>query len=401
MNPDIYFTYTVNPDDEEPIMLIDRHIGFDEEDGYGIDGALFQKELLALDSMGKKRIQVWINSPGGIVQDGWNIYNAICRTATKVDTYCIGMAASIAGVIFQAGRKRIMNDYGILMYHNPFGGDDKSLDAIKDSLITMISSRSGMQSDAVEKMMKRTTWISAEEAVNMGLCDDIDHSVEFNKKRASVGTDSDTKNNYLEFKHILNSILPTSNNKSSDMKKIANKLGLNMEASEDAIVSEVEKLTIKNQSQADAIAKAESTVKSKDDEIATLKSAVNKAEADKKKAEEELDTAKAAAKKKEEEEAAAKKKKEDDEKTASEASAKNMVANFVKIGKIRNDAKAIEVAEKFAISDPESFKTLYEGTAVNATANKIPAVSNMTEGDKVKMVSVVANKMNKLRASGK
>ena len=58
-------------------MLINTHIGFDETDGMGVDGAQFQRELLYLDSLGKKRIQVWINSIGGSVMEGYNIELAI------------------------------------------------------------------------------------------------------------------------------------------------------------------------------------------------------------------------------------------------------------------------------------------------------------------------------------
>ena len=121
------FQYVVNPDSDEPIMLIDKHIGFDEKDGQGIDGAIFCRELIELDSLNKKSIKVWINSEGGIVMDGYNIYNAILKTKTKVDTVCVGIAASISAVIFQAGRNRIMNEYALLMYHNPYGGNDVEL----------------------------------------------------------------------------------------------------------------------------------------------------------------------------------------------------------------------------------------------------------------------------------
>src|SRR5580693_4406944 len=136
--------YCTDTSAEEPIMLINKHIGFDEKDGQGIDGSLFQAELLALDRIGKKRIQVWINSPGGTVMDGYNIYNAILKSDTKVDTYCVGICASIAAVIFQAGRKRIMADYGLLMYHNPYGGTGgDELDAMRNSICTMIAVSTG------------------------------------------------------------------------------------------------------------------------------------------------------------------------------------------------------------------------------------------------------------------
>src|SRR5690348_5015887 len=102
-----FWLYTVDPDAERPVMLINTHIGFDEAEGFGVMGDAFQRELLQLDALcienNKGPIQVWINSPGGIVTDGMSIYSAILKSTTKVDTYCVGMAASIAGVIFQAG----------------------------------------------------------------------------------------------------------------------------------------------------------------------------------------------------------------------------------------------------------------------------------------------------------
>ena len=145
------FIYTVDVASDEPIMLINTHIGDDPVDGMGIDGSIFQAELLALDQMGKKSIQVWINSVGGVVMDGYNICNAILKSQTRVDTYCVGMAASIAAVIFQTGRKRYMADYGILMYHEPYTEnstiqDNPLLSNMNDSLATIVSNRSGMSS---------------------------------------------------------------------------------------------------------------------------------------------------------------------------------------------------------------------------------------------------------------
>ena len=117
--------YCIDENIDEPIMLINTHIGFDEENGQGIDGAQFQRELLYLDGLGKKRIQVWINSIGGVVMDGYNIASAILKTKTPVDTYNVGMSASIAGVIFMCGRNRIMLDYAQFMMHPASGTKDK------------------------------------------------------------------------------------------------------------------------------------------------------------------------------------------------------------------------------------------------------------------------------------
>ena len=77
------FKYCVNPNDEEPIMLINKHIGFDEAKGQGIIGSEFQKELLFLDSLGKKRIKIYMSTLGGSVLEGQLIYNSILKSVTK------------------------------------------------------------------------------------------------------------------------------------------------------------------------------------------------------------------------------------------------------------------------------------------------------------------------------
>ena len=212
-------------------MLINKHIGYDEQMGMGIDGSLFQEELLRLDTLGKKRIQVWINSEGGIVMDGYKIFNAILKSKTKVDTYNTGIAASIAAVIFQAGRKRVMADYSLLMYHNPYGGDSVELKKMRESLAIMISERTGVEKEVVLKMMDRTTWITASEALTTGFCDEIEYTSDKNSKHGNA------KAMWTAGKEMANSILKPKNK--VNMNKVANKLGLNAEASEDSIVSEI------------------------------------------------------------------------------------------------------------------------------------------------------------------
>lgn len=201
--------YTIDPEASEPIMLIDGHIGFDEVEGFGVMGDMFQKELLLLDTMGKLRIQVWINSPGGCVADGYSIYNAILRSKTKVDTYCTGMAASIAGVIFQAGRTRIMSDYAWLMYHNPFSNEataTNALTTITESLARMVAERSGKNIIDVKNMMQKESYIMAEEALSVGLTDKVEYSSDQNKKRLAP-LSADVKAFLKEASIITNSIL--------------------------------------------------------------------------------------------------------------------------------------------------------------------------------------------------
>jgi ATP-dependent Clp endopeptidase proteolytic subunit ClpP len=246
--------YVVDEFADEPIMLLDRHIGMDETDGMGIDGSLFQRELLYMDGLGKKCIKLWMNSPGGTVIDGFNMFNAILKSKTKVDTYCMGLCASMAAVVFQAGRKRIMADYGILMFHNPFGGsNDDGTEAMRKAIVTMIASRSGMTEEKVAEMMNRTTFMGAEEAKSLGLCDEIEASEDYNKRRL-VAVANNARGYYGESKNILNNILTQKN---TSMKKVTNKLGLNEAANEDAIV--------------EGIATIQNSLKEKDAEIARLK----------------------------------------------------------------------------------------------------------------------------------
>jgi len=170
---DFIYTYGINT--KNPKMVINKHIGGIENGKQGIDGAKFQEELLALDMMGKDSISILINSPGGEVIDGMNIYNAILDCKTPIKTINIFVAASIAAVIFQAGSERVMYDYSSLMYHNPYNesGSDDGLDIIKEQLVISVSNRTGVSRAIISDMMDVTTWISAEDAKIAGLCDEV------------------------------------------------------------------------------------------------------------------------------------------------------------------------------------------------------------------------------------
>lgn len=389
MNIVTSFIYTFDPDADEPIMMIDRHIGFDEIDGWGIMGDLFQKELLALDDLGKKRIQIWINSPGGIVSDGYNIYNAILRTKTPVDTYNIGIAASIAAVIFQAGRKRIMSDYSMLMYHNPYGSDDdKGLTAIRESIVTMISSRTQKPAEDISKIMNRTTWINADEALADGFCDEIQASSELNKKR-SVNTAEQVKDFWKAsnkaFENLYqNKTLPI-------MKKVANKLNLNPEATEDSIVSEIEKIENRAKKAEEAIVNKSKSLEDKEAELAKMKEECDALKA-------EIADMKKKAKAKEDEEAKAKAEAEEAENKAKEEKAKNLIDGFVVAGRIKNDEAIKNSWIKKAKEDYDGVKSLIESLPVSAKSTKIETGNGEDHGKK--LTSVVANKMAELKAKG-
>lgn len=354
--------YVVDPNAAQPIMLIDKHIGYDEEEGYGINGAEFARELMVLDGMSKECINVWINSPGGIVLDGYNIYNAILQSKTKVNTVCVGMAASISAVIFQAGRERIMCDFGILMYHNPFGSENTdALRAMRDSIITMISQRCGMTEDDTRAMMNREPFLSPGEALEKKLCDSIQVSAELNRKRmAPLAAKNDAKAYFKEAHAILNTILPTTkNNTHMDFKRIANRLKLNPDASEDSILA--------------SIAEIENRATTAEGNLATVRNQVTTLEADKTKLTGELTEAK--------------NKIEASEKEAKKIKAEALVTAAAKLGTIKNEAETLVKWQTLAENDFDGTKALLETLPVNKTANAI------TTGADNKNASVLENQV--------
>lgn len=357
--------YTDNPEAEVPRMFIDKEIGGKDADGTpNIQGNDFLKELMCLsDEMGKKTIEVWINSPGGIVTEGQSIYTAILESKANVNTICYGIAASIAGVFFQAGKKRIMMDHANLMYHpaySPDGVVDKALVALNKSICIMVAKRTGKTEDDIWAIMNRGrlddkgTWIGAKEALEMGFCDEI--------------RNSDAKNN-IEGENV-HSIWTKANKvfnrvsekpKPKTMKTVLAKLKLNEEASEAAAIIAIDAM---NKSMEDLKSAYDKKMKECDD----LKAKMDEMD---KKAKAEAEDAKAKA---EEEDKKAKAKKMEDDKNAAEVA----ITNAVKEGRIKNDVKIIETYKANYIANPEGTKAIIESLALNQISPKF-----VNEGAKI------------------
>ena len=394
-------TYCIDPTIDEPIMLLNKHIGYDEEEGMGIDGDLFQRELLMLDSLGKKRIQVWINSVGGSVMEGYSIYSTILKTSTPVDTYAVGGVASISAVIFQAGRKRIMTDYAWLMYHNPFGADNKELiETMRSSIVKMIEQRSGMTDGEISAMMNRTSFITAAEAIMLKLCDTIEESKFENTKYLKKISAASNFNH--ECNKVLNSILNNNqkNQKMTEMKLVTNRLKLNDAATEDSIVKAIDAIenrakTAEQNLQAE-ILKAQDKAAADKSEVDKLKDALKKAEAEKEKADKAYNECKSMLDAME----ADKRKAEEDAKADK---AKNMIEGFAKIGRIKNDATTILKWTNTALSlGLDEVKDMIEALPLNRKADEITHATpnQLGEGELPTTAMGLAVK-NKLKREGK
>lgn len=406
------FYYTHNAESDTPIMLIDRHVGgWDDCYGFGVDGASFVRELLYLDSLGKKSIDVWINSIGGSVMEGMSIYNAILNTKTKVNTYNTGVCASIAAVIFQAGRHRSMADYSLQMLHNTSsdGGSMEVLSKFNQSVATMISSRCGKSVEDVLAIMDKTSWYSASESLMEGLCDEVTNSDAKNKKRVVAA--NDIVDNWRAAAEIMNSAITELKtvNKTSNMSNlvtIANELGLIPEASQEVIAKAIQVIKNKadladsNAAMKDAeLLKVTNTlaavrkesveaISAKDMEIQQVKDAAA-AEILKIQNEVKADRDLLARMKTEQEEAT---------KTAQLEAIKNMVAGYAKSGRIENKVEECAKWEAMAVAQGiETVKDLLEALPLNKKSNPIVITDISGATGMVTAAEMIAN-MRKARS---
>ena len=232
-----------------------------------IDGALFQEELMWLDTLGKKKINVWINSGGGSIIQAMNIFSAITKSKTPVDTYNMGICASSAGAIFMAGRKRFMCDYAQFMMHPVSGADDQqAMNAFKESCVAMLGAKSDLNSDTISYMMDVTTWIGLDECLKNGIATDADYTVDSNKKYMP-------SNNIKEMYQYSNNILQNTISKlkpnTMDFKKITNKLKLVDGANEDTILSAINQLELDKTNAVNSLAESASKVAELEAQLAT------------------------------------------------------------------------------------------------------------------------------------
>ena len=136
---------------------------------------------------GVKNVTVHINSPGGDVMAGAEIYSALREHSLngegRVTVIVTGLAASAASVVAMAGDEILMHPVAYMMIHNPWTfamGDAKELrktakvlDVISEGLISAYEQRTGKDRDELKRMLENETWMSAGTAVEEGFADGI------------------------------------------------------------------------------------------------------------------------------------------------------------------------------------------------------------------------------------
>ena len=169
-------------------LLKDRIIFLGEEVNE-TTASLTVAQLLFLESEDPgKDIQLYINSPGGMVTAGLAIYDTMQYIKCDVSTICIGLAASMGAVLLTAGEKgkRFAMPNSEIMIHQPLiggGGLQGQATEIKihadhlvrtrEKLNKFLSERTGKSLDVIEKDTERDNYMTAEEALEYGLIDGI------------------------------------------------------------------------------------------------------------------------------------------------------------------------------------------------------------------------------------
>ena len=145
-----------------------------------------QAQLLYLDSVDPgKDISIYINSPGGSVYAGLGIYDTMQLVNSDVATICTGLAASMGAVLLTAGAKgkRSALPHSRVMIHQPLGGAQGQASDIeitareilktKRELYEILSVHSGVPVKKIEKDADRDYWMTAPEAKEYGLIDEV------------------------------------------------------------------------------------------------------------------------------------------------------------------------------------------------------------------------------------
>ncbi len=147
---------------------------------------IVQAQLLFLDSMDARRdVQMYINSPGGSVYAGLGIYDTMQWINPDVATICTGLAASMGAVLQCAGAKgkRTALPHARIMIHQPLGGAQgqasdieitaREIQKLKKELYDIIAEHSGQTFEKVQQDSDRDYWMTAQEAKDYGMLDDV------------------------------------------------------------------------------------------------------------------------------------------------------------------------------------------------------------------------------------
>jgi len=167
-------------------MLLENRVVFLVGEINHVSASRIIMQMLYLQSVKKDQdINLYINSPGGVVDDTLAIYDIMRFLTCDIATYCIGRAESGGAVVFAAGKKgkRYILPNAKVMIHQPFGGvygqtADIEIQAeeilkTKNTLINILAKCTGQAPERVREDSERDRFFDAKQAVDYGICDEV------------------------------------------------------------------------------------------------------------------------------------------------------------------------------------------------------------------------------------
>lgn len=164
------------------LLLQDRVVSFSTEVN-DASAELVMMQLLYLDSLGNDPIKLYINSPGGSVSAGFAVHDTMKMLKSPVWTVGTGICASMGAFLLASGDKRLILENAEVMIHQPLGGmrgqaSDMEIHAAhikrtKEKLNGLLARYTGQPLDVIEKATDRDNFLTAKEALEFGLVDEI------------------------------------------------------------------------------------------------------------------------------------------------------------------------------------------------------------------------------------
>lgn len=252
------------------------------EIGKQVDGRLIAAEILMLNEMGAKVIKERINTIGGSIVQGYSIVSANLASRAEIHTFNEGVADSTGSWILASGTpgKRGSFDFASVFLHNPTyngkpideiedEGVKREMKIMTDSIITILANNSNKSKDEIKALMEAAKRLTANNAKSAGIIDFVKTSknkpvLSENMTAAEMMNVCGEFNNKSEEKII-------DNHKIKTMKRVAKFFNISEEATEDAILQEVQNLKTKADTATSDLATEKAESGKKDIEITNLK----------------------------------------------------------------------------------------------------------------------------------
>ncbi|TSD67597.1 hypothetical protein FFF34_009460 [Inquilinus sp. KBS0705] len=173
-------------------------------------------------------VEVHISSVGGSAFDAITIYDLLKKYTGHVTTYIDALAASAASIVAMAGNKIVMSKYALLMIHKPMVGsggnadellkDVQMLNVVQSRLAQIYMDKSGLDGVTVNSLINSVTWMTADQALNLGFVDAIEDYTDTIINSALIKKYTDTAP--AVYQRCINKILTNKSNMNTDNKDL-------------------------------------------------------------------------------------------------------------------------------------------------------------------------------------